>query len=56
MIKCQVLEGDKLHDILTFAELRALVEACKKEDDKLLLKLLYSTGIRVGEIEKLRIG
>ena len=31
--------------------MRALVEACKKEEDALILKLLYCTGIRVGEVE-----
>ena len=48
--KCQVLEGDVIHDILTFSEMKAIVEACKKQEDKLLLLLLYSTGLRIGEV------
>ena len=50
-----MLEGDIIHDLLTFEEVRALIDACKKEEDRLLLRLLWSTGLRVGEVEQLKI-
>ncbi|MBI4708327.1 MAG: tyrosine-type recombinase/integrase, partial [Candidatus Omnitrophica bacterium] len=34
---------------LTEEEIRQLVEACKKERDKLLITLLFQTGVRISE-------
>ncbi|MCM8772475.1 MAG: tyrosine recombinase XerC [Candidatus Omnitrophica bacterium] len=53
---------DRLPDFLTYNEIVKLIESVPKNDDWLtlrdraILELLYSTGIRVGELVNLRVG
>ena len=49
--KCNHIgEGEVLHDMVTFEEMEALVFSCKREEDKLILKVFYCTGMRTGEL------
>ncbi len=41
--------------MVSFVEMRALLEVCKKEEDRLILKLFYSTGMRTGELSELKL-
>ena len=48
--------GYTMRKYLKQAELKALLEAPRRMRDRLILKLLYETGIRVGELAALTIG
>jgi integrase/recombinase XerC/integrase/recombinase XerD len=47
--------GDDMRKYLKASELKALLQVPKRPRDKLLLKLLYETGMRVGELVALTI-
>jgi len=46
----------KLPTVLTRDEVRLLIEAARKEKHKLMIMLLYSSGLRVSELVNLKIG
>jgi integrase/recombinase XerD len=46
----------KLPTVLTKDEVRSLIETTKNEKHKLIIKFLYSTGMRVGELVNLKLG
>lgn len=43
-------------DVLSPEEMRRLEDAAESERDKLIVRLLADTGVRVGELVKLRVG
>ncbi len=45
----------KLPTVLTKEEVKALINAAEKERDKMIVLMLYSTGLRVSELVKLRV-
>ena len=49
-------DGNSMRKYLKQDELRALLEAPKRMRDRLIIKLLYETGMRVGELTALTIG
>lgn len=49
-------DGITVRKYLKENELRALLEAPKRMRDRLIIKLLYETGMRVGELSGLTIG
>lgn len=46
----------KLPVVLTKAEVRALLAACKSDKSRLLVKLLYASGLRISECLALKVG
>ena len=44
----------KIFDLLDSSELEQMINMAKNERDKLILKILYGTGIRVSELSLLR--
>jgi integrase len=46
----------KLIDVLTRAEIQRLEDAAETERDRLMVRVLADTGIRVGELRRLRLG
>jgi len=46
----------KLPTVLTKDEVKAILESMKNEKHKLILKVLYSTGMRIGELINLKVG
>lgn len=49
-------DGNSMRKYLKQDELKALLEAPKRMRDRLIIKLLYETGMRVGELTALTIG
>lgn len=49
------LETDKRMDIITIAEFNQIMEKIKNDDMKLIFKLLFWTGLRLGEARALKI-
>ena len=49
------LETDKRMDIITIAEFNQIIEKIKNDDMKLIFKLLFWTGLRLGEARALKI-
>ena len=45
----------RLPDILTIAEVKSLIDNASTEKSKLLIEILYSAGLRVSELVKLKI-
>lgn len=55
--RVRVRHGQRcLPDVLTSAEVQALIDACTNRRDKLLIALLYDTGMRIGQALGLRHG
>lgn len=48
-------KGKKLPVVMTKEEVKAIITAAPRKRDKLILKLLYSSGLRVSEIVNLKI-
>lgn len=46
--------GKQLPTTLSPNEVRSMIEACRRLRDKMLVSLLYATGMRVSEVAKLR--
>jgi site-specific recombinase XerD len=46
----------KASDLLTPDEITAIIQACKKSDDRALIMLLYEGGFRIGEIAQMTWG
>ncbi len=46
----------KLPTVLTKEEIKALIKACKNRKHKLILMLLYSSGLRLSELINLKVG
>ena len=49
------LETDKRMDVITIAEFNQIIEKIKNDDMKLIFKLLFWTGLRLGEARALKI-
>jgi len=49
------IERDALPNVLTKKEVLSLIKNCKKKRDRLIIELLYSTGMRVSELINLKI-
>ncbi|MCD6478844.1 MAG: tyrosine-type recombinase/integrase [Candidatus Diapherotrites archaeon] len=48
-------KGKKLPVVMTREEVKRIINAAHKKRDKLILMLLYSSGLRVSEVTKLRV-
>lgn len=48
-------KGKKLPVVMTKEEVKKILDATKKKRDRLILMLLYSSGLRVSEVTKLKI-
>ncbi len=46
---------DKKPEVLSKAEIKRLIESVKNQEHRLMIKLLYSAGLRVGELVKLKV-
>lgn len=44
----------KIPDVLTIEEVQFLIEMCQNEKHQLLIKMLYSTGMRLSEVRNLK--
>ena len=49
------LSGEKVPIFLTYAETTAMIDACKRLDNKAIILLLITAGLRRGELIKMKV-
>ncbi|MFH1376237.1 MAG: tyrosine-type recombinase/integrase [Candidatus Woesearchaeota archaeon] len=54
-IEPMLIKRNRTSDLLTSEDIKTLVGACKNLRDKVIIQLLYDSGMRVGELLNLRI-